>query len=101
MGSNPSVFKMSMSSVPCTSPLGFSAMNRAPLDCPEDCDILTLDCQEEEPRCAPIDPSRIHSEVRFADGKRNQESWRHLCYARFASPGSGGSAAWFRTDTSR
>src|ERR1700686_5519120 len=48
IGCSSSVFKISMSSVPCTNPLALSVINiRAPLDNPEEDPTPTLDCQEE------------------------------------------------------
>src|SRR5213080_1064114 len=47
MASSCNVFRISMSSVPWTRPLGLSGMNCAPLDCPEEDGTVTLGCQEE------------------------------------------------------
>src|SRR5436309_10643365 len=47
MASSCNVFRISMSSVPWTRPLGLSGMDCAPLDCPEEDGTVTLGCQEE------------------------------------------------------
>src|ERR1700687_2547633 len=92
MGWSSSVFRMSMSSVPWTSPLGLSPKKDAPLDCQEDDGISTLDCQEER--------KSIAFAVRCANGWPCEKDRADFRYTRFAPQGSCGSAAWVGADYS-
>src|SRR6266404_1402055 len=71
IGCSSSVFRISMSSVPCTNPLALSAMlallvmkEPAPLDNPEEHRTPALDCQEETVlRCGGLvypEPRRVY-----------------------------------------
>src|SRR5882762_2799103 len=66
IGCSSSVFRISMSSVPCTSPLALSAIRiPAPLDNPEEHRTRTLDCQEEGIFRPPAPPVISSEAARF------------------------------------
>src|ERR1700694_462227 len=92
MGWSSSVFRMSMSSVPWTSPLGLSPMKDAPLDCQEDDGISTLDCQVEQKNGAARS-ERVAYAVGCANDGTDEKDRADFRYTRFAAKRGSGSAA--------
>src|ERR1700687_6287007 len=89
IGCSSSVFRISMSSVPCTNPLALSDMpallvmeKPAPLDNPEEHRTRTLDCQEESSKRRPKGLGRAEARPYSGDVSRPRFSTRIHTFAQ-------------------